>query len=155
MFPAIIYAKPIPATSTSQHIQKLNTPLHVLNAAIKYIHNIIPHIDYANKIHANSNTLYHLVRASLQNGSLTHTYTVIQIPLCGGQVWWQMEQWWVWKSLNGDEGHRRAKFILWNGPRPEIKNIEIKYIPNWILSLTGLLTQDSTRYSRQSIRGKH
>ena len=33
--------------------------------------------------------------------------------------------------LNGDEGHRRGKFILWNGPRPEIKaKIEIKYISN-------------------------
>ena len=32
------------------------------------------------KVHANSNTLYHLVRASLKKISLTHTYTVIQTP---------------------------------------------------------------------------
>ena len=74
------------------------------------------------KIHANSNTLYHLARASLKNGSLTHTYTLSSkhhyaVGRYDGR--WNNDG--CESRSNGDKGHRRGKFILWNGPRPEIK----------------------------------
>ena len=71
----------------------------------------------------------------------THIHTVIQKPLSGGQVWWQMEQWWVRKAVKWGRRSQTSEIYSLEWPKTwEKGNIKIKFISNWILSLTGLLT---------------
>ena len=79
-----------------------------------------PHIDYANKNSCQLISLfYHLL-------------------------------WWVRKSVNWGQRSQTREISPVEWPKTWDKdNIEIKYISKWILSLIGLLTQDSTRSTRQ------